>query len=153
MLSAITTLPVVAVERTITAPPAAIFELLADPTVHPAIDGSGTVRAAGAANPARLRLGARFSMDMRMGAAYRITNTVVEFDEPERIAWRHWGGHIWRYVLTAVPEGTVVREEWDPTSVSALKQAGLRLMGFPARNRSGMVASLERLAELAAVRG
>jgi hypothetical protein len=32
-----------------------------------------------------------------MGASYKITNTVVEFEEGERIAWRHLSGHRWRY--------------------------------------------------------
>ncbi len=37
------------------APPEGIFDLLADPAMHPVIDGSGTVRAALDGNPARLR--------------------------------------------------------------------------------------------------
>jgi hypothetical protein len=52
-------------------------------------------------------------MDMRIGLPYRMTNTVVEFDEGTRIGWRHVGGHVWRYVLSPVAGGTMVREEFD----------------------------------------
>ena len=44
---------------------------------------------------------------------YKITNEVVEFDEPSLIAWRHMGGHIWRYRLRPVDGGTEVTEEFD----------------------------------------
>ena len=50
--------------------------------------------------PERLSQGATFGMDMKpFGMPYKIRNTVVEFDEGRRIAWRHFGGHRWRYVL------------------------------------------------------
>jgi hypothetical protein len=83
-------------------------------------------------------------MSMRMTAPYRIRNTVVEFDEPRRIAWRHFAGHRWRYVLTPVPGGTLVREEWDPTPVRWAYPA-LAMLGFPARNRVSMELTLVRL--------
>ena len=140
-------LHLIAVERVIAAPPATIFDLLADPTQHPVIDGGGTVRAAGAANPPRLSLGAKFGMDMRIGAPYQITNTVVEFAEDQRIAWRHFNGHIWRYVLTPVEGGTLVREEWDPTR--AKHMVVVKLLGFERRNRKAMAATLAKLADLA----
>jgi uncharacterized protein YndB with AHSA1/START domain len=135
---------VVRVERTIAAEPQQIFDVLADPAQHPLIDGSGSVRSAAAGNPRRLSKGARFGMGMRLGAPYRIRNTVVEFDEPHRIAWRHFAGHRWRYVLTPVAGGTLVREEWDTTPVAWLSPA-LRLLGFPERNRRGMEQTLARL--------
>lgn len=84
---------VVAVERVIAAAPQRIFDVLADPSQHPLIDGSSSVRSASRDNPARLSKGARFGMSMRLGAPYRVRNTVVEFDEPRRIAWRHFAGH------------------------------------------------------------
>jgi len=104
---------VVWAERLVPASPDRIFDLLADPAQHGTIDGSGTVVAARRGAPSRLSLGAKFGMDMRIGLPYRMTNTVVEFDEGSRIGWRHVGGHVWRYLLTPVAGGTMVREEFD----------------------------------------
>ncbi|MGI8881203.1 MAG: SRPBCC family protein [Jatrophihabitans sp.] len=136
---------VVAVERTIAAEPQRIFDVLADPALHPVIDGSGSVRAAHTGNPERLSLGARFGMDVKLGAPYEISNKVVEFDEGKQIGWRHFNGHVWRYILTPVDGGTRVREEWDPRPAKA--PWVLSLMGFPRRNRKGMISTLDRLAE------
>jgi uncharacterized protein YndB with AHSA1/START domain len=144
-------LPLIAVQRVIHADPHTLFELLADPTQHPVIDGSGTVRDSHADNPDRLSLGARFAMDMKIGASYKIVNKVVEFVEDRRIAWRHFNGHVWRYTLQPVEGGTLVREEWDPKQ--AKNQLFLRIAGVPRRAEAGMRLTLDRLAaevELAA---
>jgi uncharacterized protein YndB with AHSA1/START domain len=133
----------IVVEKLIAAEPARIFDVIADSAQHPAIDGGGTVRAAGNGNPERLSAGARFGMDMKLGAAYRISNRVVEFEEGRVIAWRHFNGHVWRYVLTPAEGGTLVREEWDPAN--ARHHAVLRLLGFPRRNRAAMTATLVKL--------
>lgn len=134
----------ISVERLIQADAQALFDVLADPDMHPVIDGSGTVRAVAHGASARLHLGAEFAMDMRLGTRYRITNRVIEFDEPWRIAWRHFNGHIWRYLLRSVDGGTLVTEQWDATAV--WNRAALAMLGFPRRNRRGMIATLERLA-------
>ena len=124
-----------------------LFDIVADPAMHPRLDGSGSVRAAREGVPGRLAPGATFGMDMHMGASYKITNTVVEFDEPHRIAWRHFNGHVWRYIFEPVDGGTRVTEQWDARP--AKNKLGLVLMGFPARNRRGIRATLERLEEYA----
>ena len=105
--------PKVSVSRVIAAPAQKIFDLLADPRMHPVLDGSGTVKKSRDGNPQRLALGTRFGMDMRMGAPYRIRNTVVEFEEGRLIAWRHIGRHRWRYELEPVDGGTKVTETFD----------------------------------------
>ena len=132
------------VSRFVPAPPEAIFELLSDPAAHQLVDGSGSVRGSADASPERLTLGSKFGMKMRIGAPYRITNEVVEFDDPRLIAWRHIGGHVWRYVLEPVDGGTMVTEEfdWRPAR-SAL---ALRAMRAPTRNRESIEATLDRLA-------
>lgn len=136
-------IPVVWAERTIAADAQAIFDVLADPSMHPVIDGSGTVRAARPGAPERLARGSTFGMDMSLGAPYRITNRVVEFEEGRLIAWRHFGGHRWRYILTPVDGGTHVREEWDASRVK--RSWILRLARYPTRTKRAMVATLERL--------
>lgn len=97
---------------TVAAPAAVVFSILADPRQHARIDGSGTVRAV-VSGPERLELGSTFGMDMKMGAAYKIGNTVVEFETDRLIAWRHKGLHRWRYELRPEGAGTVVTETWD----------------------------------------
>ncbi len=124
-----------------------LFDIVADPSQHPAMDGGGTVKASRAGGPRRLSLGATFAMDMHLTASYKILNTVVEFDEPSVIGWRHFNGHIWRYTFTEVAGGTEVREDWDARQ--AKNKLALLLMGFPKRNRLAMTATLERLAALA----
>ena len=134
----------VSITRTVRVPAARIFDALTDPAQHPLIDGSGSVRAVHGDSTTRLRLGDTFGMDMRLGAPYHITNRVVEFEEGRLIAWRHFGGHRWRWELTPVDEQTTeVTETFDYTT--APLPFLLELLGFPERNRKGIQATLDRL--------
>ena len=133
--------------RVIAAEPQRLFDVVADPAMHPVIDGSGSVRAVRAGAPARLSLGAKFGMDMKLGGAYKITNTVVAFEDGRLIGWRHFNGHLWRYRFEPVHGGTKVTEEWDARHLP--HRIVLRLLGFPQRNRAGIHATLQRLADLA----
>lgn len=146
----------VSVERVISAPPSAIFELLADPSRHRDIDGSGTVR--DARGPVeRLALGSRFGMSMVMGVPYAMQSTVVEFEEDRRIAWqtrgpsaigRLVGGRIWRYELEPVDGGTRVRETWDISQESPITKPLVRAGAKTAARN--MAATLERIEQLLA---
>ncbi|GAA2394561.1 hypothetical protein Cme02nite_54470 [Catellatospora methionotrophica] len=130
--------------RVVSASAEEIFELLTDPAQHPLIDGSGSVLAA-RGTPRRLALGMKFGMDMRMGAGYRILNTVVEFEQGRLIAWRHFNGHRWRWRLDPHADGTtLVTEEfdWSTARVPLL----ISLSWFPRRNRRAITRSLDRLA-------
>lgn len=133
----------VSVSRVIGAPAQKIFDLLADPAMHPVLDGSGTVKASRPGNPDRLSLGAKFGMDMRIGMPYRIRNTVVEFEEGKLIAWRHFGRHRWRYELEPVEGGTKVTETFDYST--ALSPPIIRLLGYHRKHPEGMAATLERI--------
>lgn len=136
---------IVSVTVKVNAAPQTIFDLLADPSKHGEIDGSGSVRNAQSSAPARLSLGAKFGMDMKLGVNYKITNEVVEFEEPRRIAWRHFGGHVWRYILEPVDGGTMVTEQFDwNTAKSPLM---MRVMNYPAKNRVSIEKTLKRLAD------
>src|SRR5947208_1258236 len=86
------------------ADPTTIFDVLADSSQHPLFDGSDSVKGR-LSGPPRLYLGATFSMRMHWTAPYIIKNTVVEYQEDQRIAWRHLGRHIWRYDLAVMPDG------------------------------------------------
>ena len=134
---------IVSVERFIPAAPGLIFELLADPRQHGVFDGSGSVKSARVSAPARLSLGAEFAMDMKIGVPYKMTNTVVEFEEGKTIAWRHFGGHIWRYILEPVDGGTKVTEQFDwNKSKSPLI---LKLRKSPQDNAKSIEKTLENL--------
>ncbi|MFA5775029.1 MAG: SRPBCC family protein [Ilumatobacteraceae bacterium] len=130
-------------ERIVHATPAAIFNVIADPRQHPIIDGSGTVRKTRGSVPARLSLGTKFGMDMKLGVPYPITNTVIEFDEGKQIAWRHFGGHIWRYILEPVADGTKVTEQFEYTHSKG--KLLLHLTGTIAKNQKAMQNTLENL--------
>lgn len=135
---------VVSRTREIQAPAQAIFDLLADPRRHHEIDGSGSVQAAQMNAPERLALGAKFGMNMKIGLPYRITNIVVEFEEGRQIAWRHFGGHIWRYILEPTENGTLVTEQFDWTNNRSPLM--LKVMNAIENNAKSMEKTLENLA-------
>lgn len=127
----------------VSAPAQTIFDLLADPRRHSEIDGSGSVQSAQINAPERLSLNATFGMQMKIGLPYKITNTVVEFEEGKTIAWRHFGGHIWRYILEQVDGGTKVTEQFDwNKSKSPLV---LKLRKSPQDNAKSIEKTLENL--------
>ena len=142
----------VSVERVVSASPEQVFDLLADPRRHPEIDGGGSVRAA-VDGPSRLHRGACFGMQMHLGGSYGMTSTVTEFEEGRRIAWQPRptapllatviGGRTWRYELTPVEGGTLVRETWDIRS----ERFSLPLLAYRWRAKQDMEATLVRLEE------
>lgn len=135
------------VSRRIPAPAQALFDIVADPAMHPVTDGSGSVRRAAPGNPERLGPGATFGMGMRIGASYRTKSRVTEFDDGHRIAWQVGsGGAIWRYTFESDGDDTIVTEQWD---VRHMPIRGLIVAaGFGRRARRGMSATLHRLQEL-----
>jgi hypothetical protein len=123
----------VSVSRRIAAGSAVVFAVIADPTRHPDIDGSGMLLRA-VWRPPISRVGDTFTMLMRndeMGY-YEITNHVVEYVPGARIAWEPSltnasraedaddigtrNQHRWSYELAADDaDGTVVTETYDCT--------------------------------------
>ena len=92
---------------------------------------------------------------MKMGVAYSMVSTVIEYEEDRRIAWqtrpggfvgRFVAGRIWRYELEPVEGGTLVRESWDISQDH--QRALLRLGGLPARTADNMAKTLERIETL-----
>ncbi len=131
--------------RVIAAPRQRLFDLVADPSMHPRIDGSGTVRDQQKGGPARLGPGVRFGMSMRIGLPYRILNEVVEFQEGRVVGWAHFSRAVWRWEFRDVEGGTEVTETFD--------WSGARVRAFMRRfapgNKVSMRRSLERLEHLA----
>ncbi len=144
------------VERVIAATPEAIFEVLADPSRHHLIDGSGMLQGPGPAVPTPLTLGATFGMRMKLLVRYGTVNRVVDLEDGRRIAWRTGpegfagrlvAGRIWRYELEPVAGGTRVRESWDITDDH---QRLLLKLGniYSGKTRRDMERTLERLERL-----
>lgn len=90
-----------------------IFAVLSNPHLHSVFDGSNTVKSA-ISGPEKLELGSKFTMRMKLGVRYRVTNRVVEFEENALIAWRHLGRWIWRYEIKQIAnDQCVVIESFD----------------------------------------
>lgn len=132
----------ISTSRVIAAEPQKLFDVVADPSLHHVIDGSGTVRGVRGGSR-KLALGDRFSTSMRIGVPYVISNRVVEYEEGRRIAWAHIGGWRWRYEFEPVEGGTRVTETFDWSQSRA--KPYVRLMRWGERNLPNMERTLARL--------
>jgi hypothetical protein len=132
----------VSASRVIAADAQRLFDIVADPTLHHVIDGSGSVKGTRGGSR-KLALGDKFTTSMRIGVPYLISNKVVEYVEGERIAWAHLGGWRWRYEFESVEGGTKVTEtfDWGPSKAGAY----INFMKWPAKNQRSIEATLSRL--------
>jgi uncharacterized protein YndB with AHSA1/START domain len=129
----------------IDAPAQQIFDLIADPRCHQLFDGSGTLQGS-ISGPARLHLGAKFGMAMKIRVPYRITNTVVAFEEGRKISWCHLMKWTWNYELTPTSGGgTSVVETFDAREIPGYARRWLSLTGGMAHNPKWIAKSLVRL--------
>ena len=107
--------------RTIRAPAAEIFELIADPTRQVEWDGMDNLREANTGQRVRA-VGDVFVMTTTRGMVR--ANHVVEFDEGRLIAWMPAEvdaepiGHLWRFELEPDGAGTRVTHTYDGTKLS-----------------------------------
>jgi hypothetical protein len=155
----------VTASTTIDAAPDAVFVVLADPSAHAAIDGTGWVR--GAEDDDRLTaVGQVFRMAMyhpnHPDKDYEMANLVEVFDEPRAIAWKpgtesadtgelSFGGWTWRYDLEAAgPSRTRVTLTYDWSAVPPHIREYIR---FPPFGQDHIESSLQHLAELVVPRG
>ena len=146
--------------RTVDAPAETVFDVLADPTTHQAIDGTGWVRES--LDGKRLtEIGQVFRMAMYHqnygGMHYEMANRVEVFEPPHSIGWLpgqgaddanlDFGGWIWRYDLKPVGDDrTEVTLTYDWSAVpSAIREH----IGFPPFDRQHLDNSLKHLAGLA----
>jgi len=132
----------------INAPASKIFALLANPRAHASFDGSATIKES-ISGPSRLHLGAKFSMAMKIKVPYRISNTVVAFEENRKITWCHLMKWTWSYELLDLGNSTTqVIEIFDGSSVPAFSKWWLRKTDSLARNPKWMAKSLVQLKAL-----
>ena len=144
---------------TIDAPPDAAFAVLADPSSHADIDGTGWVRR-DLEGDRITAVGQVFRMAMyhenHPDGDYEIANLVEVFDEPRAIAWKpgtesetgelSFGGWTWRYDLEPIdPSHTKVTLTYDWSAVGAQVRAYLH---FPPFGIDHLDRSLQHLADL-----
>ena len=152
------------VSRRITAPAAEIFRVLAVPANHPALDGSGMLRAS---HDERVlgRVGETFTMAMYLPALgdYLMLNRVIAFEQDRRISWEPTPGdavasqnaelpigasqgYSWGFQLQPDGDTTIVTEIFDCTeAASSIRDAVQDGQAWV----QAMHGTLERLAALA----
>ncbi|MFI6562210.1 polyketide cyclase [Streptomyces sp. NPDC050534] len=146
---------------TVAVPAARVFAVLADPTTHAAIDGTGWVSEAADRAPLT-QVGQVFRMDMyhpdHPDGHYRTANQVQLLDPPHAIGWLtgtekqdgglELGGWLWRYDLTPLgPTQTGVTLTYDWSAVPGFRREYIQ---FPPFGPEHLINSLRHLAELAA---
>jgi hypothetical protein len=147
---------------TVAVPVASVFAVLADPTTHASIDGTGWVQEAVDRAPLT-EVGQIFGMDMYHAAHpdgdYQTVNKVEVFDAPRVIGWltgyrkddgdMEFGGWIWRYDLAPRgPSTTEVTLTYDWSGVPRfVRERGIQ---FPPFGPEHLPNSLRHLAGLAA---
>ena len=151
------------VVATINAPVQTVFDVLADPSTHEAIDGTGWVRES--LDGKRLtETGQIFRMAMyhenHPDKNYEMANRVEVLDPPHAVAWQpgqgsddanlDFGGWIWRYDLKSVGAAqTDVTLSYDWSGVPPSLREHI---GFPPFDAQHLENSLNHLAELAEAR-
>ena len=145
---------------TIDAAPEAVYAVLADPTSHPAIDGTGWVREA--LDTASLtKPGQMFRMAMHHenhpDKDYEIANRLEIADAPRSIGWKPgqaspetgevgFGGWTWRYDLE--PAGTTQTKVTLTYDWSGASPEVREFIPFPPFDQSHLDNSLHHLADL-----
>jgi hypothetical protein len=138
------------VQRTIPAPPEAIFRVLRDPRGHVAIDASGMLMSS-TGEPAS-KVGDSFVVHMDREALgdvplgrYDVQVDIEVYDQDREIAWTIVGnirpqiGHIYGYRLEPTDEGTVVTSYYDWSGIhQEWRDRGL----FPVVPESALKATL-----------
>jgi uncharacterized protein YndB with AHSA1/START domain len=100
--------------RSIAAPAAKIFQVLADPANHPALDASGQVRAA-RGQAVLSRVDDTFTMEMHVPALgdYLMLNRIIAFEQDRRIAWEPTPGDATASRNAGLPIGTAQGFSWS----------------------------------------
>jgi hypothetical protein len=126
----------VSVSRSIAAPAAKVFQVLADPANHPTLDGSGMLRAA-PAQAVPSQVGDTFTMPMYLPELgdYLMLNRITAFEQDRQIGWEPTPGdavasrnarlpigasqgYSWGFRLQADGDTTIVTEVFDCTEAA-----------------------------------
>jgi uncharacterized protein YndB with AHSA1/START domain len=144
----------------IEAPAAGIFAVLADPTKHAAIDGTGRLRESLDSRPLTAA-GQTFRIAMyhenHPDGGYEMVNRVQAFDPPSAISWQpgqdagdgtlRFPGWVWRYDLApAGRSSTRVTLSYDWSAVPDSVRQRLTFPPFPPEHLANSLAHLAQLA-------
>jgi hypothetical protein len=151
------------VTATVDAPPAAVFTVLADPTTHQHIDGTGWVREPLDDGRPLTAVGQVFRIamyhDQHPDQHYEMANQVTELEPDRVIAWApggldgdgrvELGGWTWRYDLEPVgAEQTGVTLTYDWSNATAEIRKTIVFPPFPVSHLHNSLANLGKLAEV-----
>ena len=151
---------ILVINSIVAAPFDTVFGVLADPSKHAAIDGTGWVRESLDGKPIE-ESGQVFRMQMyhpnHPDDFYEIANKVVVFDPPHAIAWEPgqdgpdgwltWGGWIWRYDLKPLGvDRTDVRLTYDWSAAPQEVRDEIQFPPFPVSHLDNSLANLAELA-------
>jgi uncharacterized protein YndB with AHSA1/START domain len=152
----------VSATTTISTSAEAVFAVLADPSRHAAIDGTGWVRSA---NDSQRLTGSGQVFRMAMyhpnhpNGSYEMANQVLAFEPPRVISWQpghvspatgelEFGGWVWRYDLAQLgPDETEVTLSYDWSAVGPAPRQRLQ---FPPFSSDHLDNSLRHLAAIVA---
>ena len=149
--------------RTIAATPERVFAVLADPSQHAAIDGTGWVRAS-LDGELLTAPGQVFRVGMyhpnHPDGHYEIANRVEALDPPRTISWQPgqegasgtigYGGWYWRYDLVADGDAsTTTTLTYDWSSVPAFTREHIAFPPFGPEHLENSLAHLDQLATVA----
>ncbi|MFP5068131.1 SRPBCC family protein [Pseudonocardia nantongensis] len=148
------------VTRTVAAPPETVFAVLADPSRHAAIDGTGWVRES--LDGERLTApGQVFRIAMyhsnHPDGHYEMANRVEVLDPSRTIAWQpgqddgagtvEYGGWVWRYDLAPLGDtATTVTLTYDWSGVPAFLREHIVFPPFGVEHLENSLAHLDELA-------
>ncbi|NVN53104.1 SRPBCC family protein [Mycolicibacterium hippocampi] len=147
------------VTTTIDAPAENVFDVLADPSTHQAIDGTGWVRES-LDGRSLSETGQIFRIamhhDNHPDGHYEMANRVEVYDRPRAIAWQpgqagedgtlEFGGWIWRYDLEQIgPQQTRVTLTYDWSAVPAMLHEHIEFPPFPVEHLENSLANLDKL--------
>ncbi len=147
------------VTTTIDAPAENVFDVLADPSTHQAIDGTGWVRES-LDGRSLSETGQIFRIamhhDNHPDGHYEMANRVEVYDRPRAIAWQpgqagedgtlEFGGWIWRYDLEQIgPQQTRVTLTYDWSAVPAMLREHIEFPPFPVEHLENSLANLDKL--------
>lgn len=150
------------INATITIPASAeaVFGVLADPTTHAAIDGTGWVRESldgkSLTEPDQIFRIAMYH-DNHPDKNYEMANKVVVFDRPHAIAWLpgndagdgqlSFGGWVWRYdIADAGPSQADVTLTYDWSAVPPELREHIQFPPFEPAHLDNSLANLSNLA-------
>jgi len=143
----------VTVERTLSAPVDAVFDILSNPQRHHELDGSGFIRSVDHADRIQ-EVGQVFTMNMHgdhMGGEYKTDNHVSGYAKDKLLGWKtapagtEPPGWEWLWELEAQgPNETLVRHTYDWSKVTDKKL--LEKVKFPLVEKRQLEDTLGRLA-------